>query len=67
MSGGSMDYLYQKVLDAEFAADTPLRKAFRDHLAYVAAALKAIEWHDSGDSGPEQEEVAIRLCLEGRP
>ena len=64
MSGGSMNYLYSKIeYDATFALDTPERKAFKKHLAVVAKALKAIEWVDSGDSGPESETEAIRACL----
>ena len=62
MSGGSMNYLYGKVLDAEFAKDTPARKAFGKHLKLVAKALRAIEWNDSGD-GDDNEDEAIRACL----
>jgi hypothetical protein len=62
MSGGSMDYLYCRVQDAAFADNTPLRIAFREHLAYVAAALRAIEWNDSGD-GDKTEDACIRACL----
>jgi len=62
MSGGSMNYLYGKVLDAEFAKDTPARKAFGKHLKLVAKALRAIEWNDSGD-GDDSEDEAIRACL----
>jgi hypothetical protein len=64
MSGGSMDYLYAQVRDAEFAEDTPARKAFRRHLNLVAKALRAIEWNDSGD-GDDREDEAIRACLSG--
>ena len=62
MSGGSMDYLYIKVADAEFTENTSLRKAFREHLELVAIALKKIEWNDSGD-GADGEDDAIRNCL----
>lgn len=64
MSGGSMDRLYLKIEDAEFKPenDTPLRTAFRVHLAKVAATLKAIEWNDSGDGDPD-EDALIRACL----
>lgn len=62
MSGGSMNYLYQRVLDARFSLDTPERRAFRRHLDRVAHALKSIEWNDSGD-GDSREEERIRACL----
>lgn len=62
MSGGSMHYLYQRVLDAEFVINTPERRAFRRHLDRVAHALKSIEWNDSGD-GDSREEERIRACL----
>jgi hypothetical protein len=62
MSGGSMDYLYSKIEYAEFKTDTVLRRAMRQHLWKVAAALKAIEWNDSGD-GANNEDELIRACL----
>lgn len=63
MSGGSMQYLYQRVRDTEFALDTPLRRAFARHLRLVAEALHDIEWVDSGDTSPGDEDRAIRACL----
>lgn len=62
MSGGSMDYLYAKVEDASFRADTPLRAAFAAHLKRVARALRAIEWNDSCD-GDDGEHEAILACI----
>lgn len=62
MSGGSMDYLYARVGDAVFSHNTPARRAFAVHLEKVAAALRAIEWNDSGD-GADNEEELIRACL----
>ncbi len=62
MSGGSMGYLYSKVDDAEFRLDTPLRRAFKEHLKLVSVALRAIEWNDSGD-GDSSEDDAIKACL----
>lgn len=62
MSGGSMHYLYQRVLDADFEINTPERRAFRQRLDLVAHALKSIEWNDSGD-GDSREEERIRACL----
>lgn len=65
MSGGSMDYLYSRVRYAEFTTETPERKAFAEHLQLVADALRAIEWVDSGDWGPGDENEPIRACLRG--
>lgn len=65
MSGGSMNYLYSKVLhNAEFPCDTPEREAFAKHLKLVAQALHDIEWVDSGDYGPGDENAAIAACLQ---
>jgi hypothetical protein len=64
MSGGSMGYLYRCLeWQAEFAQDTPERIAFARHLELVAKALHDIEWVDSGDYGPGDENEAIRACL----
>ena len=64
MSGGSMNYLYSRIeYDAKFLGNTPERKAFRFHLEKVAQALHDIEWVDSGDYGPGDEEAAIRACI----
>lgn len=73
MSGGSMDHLYRRVLEAVdndsdeygergFLKNTGLRKLFATHLRNVAAALKAIEWNDSGD-GADDEDMLIVKCL----
>lgn len=63
MSGGSMDYLYSRVRYADFRRDTPLRRVFAEHLDQVADALHDIEWVDSSDYGPGDEDAAIRRCL----
>jgi len=64
MSGGSMNYFYTKLLwECDFTEDTPLREAFSQHLVKVAAALKAIEWVDSGDWVPGDEDRAILAVL----
>jgi hypothetical protein len=78
VSGGSYDYAYRRVLD--FADDIDIdtagdyedgrsspaqRAAFREHLRKVAAAMKAIEWNDSGD-GADDEGDLIRACLDAR-
>ena len=62
MSGGSMDYLYSKVEDASFTHSSSERKAFAKHLRFVAKALRAIEWNDSGD-GDDSEHDAIMACI----
>lgn len=67
MSGGSMDYLYRRVEEAEFRENTPLRRLFRAHLLLVADALHAIEWVDSGDRSPGGDEDEIRAVLEDGP
>ena len=63
MSGGSMDYLHEQVSVAQFSENTILRRAMRKHLGKVAAALHAIEWNDSGDGAPDEDEL-IRACLQ---
>lgn len=64
MSGGSMDYICHRVEnDTPFHENTPERKAFRAHLALVAKALHDIEWVDSADYAPGDENEAIRACL----
>ena len=63
MSGGSMDYLYQKLQYASFRETTPERQAFKKHLQLVAKAMHDIEWVDSGDYGPGDDSESIRKCL----
>ena len=63
MSGGSMDYLYSRVQDAAFRENTALRRAFRRHLDLVSKALHDIEWVDSADYGPGDEEESIRAVI----
>ena len=64
MSGGSMNYIYSKLeYEANFRQDTPERRAFAKHLNLVAKALHDIEWVDSADYGPGDENAAIRACL----
>ena len=62
MSGGSMDYLYLRVMDVTFDTYSPERRAFRKHLHLVAKALKSIEWNDSGD-GDDEEIRNIMACV----
>lgn len=65
MSGGSMDYAFLKVLDVaeRMMPSTPARQAFILHLHLVAEALRSIEWVDSGDMAPGDEDDDIRKCL----
>ena len=63
MSGGSMNYLYSKIQDAEFDLTTPERIAFKRHLNLVAEACKAIEWVDSGDNSEGSEIEFIAKCI----
>jgi hypothetical protein len=64
MSGGSMNYLHSTLeCNATFHQNTPERRAFAAHLAKVAKALHDIEWVDSGDYGPGDENAAIRACV----
>lgn len=67
MSGGSLNYVSYKVEDAACEvlrrAETPLHRAFANHLTKVAKALHDIEWMFSCDTSPGDEEEAIRACL----
>jgi hypothetical protein len=66
MSGGSMDYLYSKIeWFADFEENTPERKAFAEHLKLIVKALHDIEWVDSGDYSPGDENEAIMAVLKG--
>lgn len=59
-----MNYFYQKLLwECDFEETTPMRVAFSRHLLKVAAALKAVEWVDSGDWGPGDEDGPIAEVL----
>lgn len=63
MSGGSYNYVYRHIEGIELMHLTPERIAFQKHLNLVAAAMKAIEWVDSGDKSPGDESEAIRKCI----
>jgi hypothetical protein len=65
MSGGSYQYAFEKI---EYLADdirgtTLLRRAFKTHLQKVAKACHDIEWVDSCDYAPGDENEAIKACL----
>jgi hypothetical protein len=63
MSGGSYNYFYQQL--ESYAEDirnldiNPKRKLFSQLLVLCAKAAKDIEWVDSGDYGPGDEDKAI--------
>ncbi len=67
MSGGSLEYVYQRVADAadmvETKATTDLHREFAAHLELVAKALKALEWMLSDDTSPGDEVAAIEAVL----
>lgn len=67
MSGGSLHYAYSRVEDAarevSRRAETPLHRAFCQHLMKVAKALHDLEWVWSCDYGPGDEVEAINACL----
>ena len=66
MSGGFYDYAYARVED--FAshpslAKTAERRAFAALLSDVAEAMHDVEWVDSDDYAPGDENAAIERCL----
>ena len=78
MSGGSYNYLFERVEEAaEIMRKNnkgirarqvhELREAFASHLSDVASAMKAVEWVDSGDFGQGDEVSAILRVLDGKP
>lgn len=71
MSGGSYGYIYCKIEEMADAlsgrAQTPERIAFRSLLYKVAKAAHAVEWVDSADYGPGDENAAIRDCFTVEP
>lgn len=68
MSGGSYDYSCFRVND--MAQDTrikfgsPLRRAFGKHLELVSEAMRMVEWVDSSDYSPGDENEAIKRVLQ---
>ena len=67
MSGGSLNYSYEKINqaaeDLRFRAHTPLQKAMARHLDLVSKAMHDIEWVISGDYGEGDDEATIRAVL----
>lgn len=76
MSGGSYNYLFEKVEEMAVQMRVnnkniqsrqvfELRQAFSSHLSDVAYAMKAIEWVDSCDRGEGDEVAPILRVLRG--
>lgn len=67
MSGGSHDYAYNRVADMANCLDhlgqSPLRRAFAEHLRLVSKAMHDVEWVDSCDYSPGGDDDAIRAVL----
>lgn len=58
-----MDYIYSRVQEISFPLSSARRKIFYEHLQLVAKALHDIEWVDSSDCAPGDENAAIDECL----
>lgn len=67
MSGGHYNYASHNINTFIYVfglqANTPLRLAFLNHLKKVEKAIHDIEWVDSGDYGPGDEDAAIKEAL----
>ena len=66
MSGGSWNYAYSNLDDIAGRLDRsrePLRRAMAPKVRALAKALHDIEWVDSADYAPGDEEAAIRAFL----
>lgn len=62
VSGGSYDYAYSKIeelADNLRLRDNPRRAVLKKILKLAADAAHRVEWVDSGDSSPGDEDVAI--------
>lgn len=66
MSGGAYEYIYHKLQEVDVYTKNPTtqRLRFQILLQRVAHALHDIEWVDSGDFGPGDEDNAIDACFE---
>jgi hypothetical protein len=76
MSGGTYDYFYGKLEDLIpniredggcSAASPAMRRAFKSHLWEIAAALRAIEWNDSGDGDNAERDLLFKILGATRP
>lgn len=68
MSGGSLDYVYTRVLEAAGAirhrCDSATHLAFADHLELVAIALKDVEWVLSCDKAKGDDIPSILKVID---
>jgi hypothetical protein len=71
LSGGKLDYVFQKVEDAAYEirkrSERPLHKQFAEFLDKVAIALRDVEWLYSGDSTAGSEDEAILAVMSAKP
>ena len=77
MSGGAYDYAHSKVEQAADAlrlvgtgdaARPSLRAALRARMRQLAAAMKAVEWNDSGDGDSDEASlIAALMAPMGEP
>ena len=65
MSGGEYDYICHKIQDVKLHRqdENPRRAAFQRLLHLVADAMHDIEWVDSCDMSPGDENEAIDRCF----
>jgi hypothetical protein len=65
MSGGSYDYIFAAIEDIDVLkwSSNPKRKRFQKLLKLVAKAMHDIEWVDSGDYTPGEENASIDACF----
>lgn len=68
MSGGSLDYAFQRVEEVasniSSRATKPLHRAFSAHLLLVAEALHDLEWVWSSDMSNGDEDESIRRVVD---
>jgi hypothetical protein len=71
MSGGSWDYIYSQI---DEVADRLLRpgqslerRAMGAHVRRLAAAMRAVEWVDSGDMSDDTPQIRAFLAGFGEP
>ena len=66
MSGGSWDYVYSRISDTAERLCRPgqsvERRAMGAHVHRLAAAMKAVEWLDSGDTMDDVNEIRTILA-----
>jgi hypothetical protein len=59
MSGGSMSYFSFRLEEVanQFQLHSFRRRALRKLILKLAKALKAVEWNDSGDGDPQEDQL----------